>query len=203
MRAALDRRVLTSAAATIASALVAGLVQAVLSDTGWGPAVGAAGIAAAYIAPAGLVLSLVVRALWRSWQPLARDATDDEPAAARAAGALAFAALAILFIAAAGWLAAHAAGSVTHVPKLAALTVALGAAAGGVIAALVSYPATRALAALARRRPITAAHISRAVVALAALFALLLWPLSPYLAVFAISLIAFHALAARSISGAA
>lgn len=192
MRAPRVHRLLVSAAAAIASALVAGLVQAVLD----GGDVGPAARAAAWCVPAGLVLSLVVPPLWRSWKPLVRGAPDDSSSPARAAGALAFAALAILFIAGSGWLAARAAGSLTHVPRLAALTVALGAVAAGLIAALVSYPTTRALATLARRRPITAAHIPRAALALAALFSLLLWPLAPYLAVFAVSLAACHAIAA-------
>ena len=192
-----------SAVAAVAAALLAGVAEAFTSGAGWWSGVSVAAYAAIYSVPAGLVASLLVRALWRSWAPVAgersaaSEAADEAPDAARAAGGLAFAALAILFVAAAGWVASILAASLTHVPRLAALTVALGAVAAGAIAALVSSPTSRALAALARRRAVTAAHIPDAAAALAAALSLLLWPVAPYLAVQAVTLIATHRIAAR------
>ena len=192
-----------SAVAAVAAALLAGVAEAFTSGAGWWSGVSVAAYAAIYSVPAGLVASLLVRALWRSWAPVAgepgaaSEAADESPDPARAAGGLAFAALAILMIAAAGWVASVLAASLTHVPRLAALTVAVGAVAAGAIAALVSSPASRALAALARRRAITAAHIPDAAAALAAALSLLLWPVAPYLAVQAVTLIATHRIAAR------
>jgi hypothetical protein len=192
-----------SAVAAVAAALLAGVAEAFTSGAGWWTGVSVAAYAAIYSVPAGLVASLLVRALWRSWAPIAGEpgmdgqAAEEAPDAARAAGGLAFAALAILLVAAAGWLASVFAASLTHVPRLAALTVALAAVTAGAIAALVSAPAARALAALARRRAITAAHIPDAAAALAAALSLLLWPVAPYLAVQAVTLIATHRIAAR------
>lgn len=193
-----------SAVAAVAAALLAGVAEAFTSGAGWWSGVSVAAYAAIYSVPAGLVASLLVRALWRSWAPIAGQpgtaseaAADQAPDAARAAGGLAFAALAILWVAAAGWVASVLAVSLTHVPRLAALTVALGAVTAGAIAALVSSPASRALAALARRRAITAAHIPDAAAAVAAALSVLLWPVAPYLAVQAVTLIATHRIAAR------
>jgi hypothetical protein len=196
-----------SAVAAVAAALLAGVAEAFTSGAGWWSGVSVAAYAAIYSVPAGLVASLLVRALWRSWAPVAGERSaaseaDDPPDAARAAGGLAFAALAILFVAGAGWAASSLAASLTHIPRLAALTVALGAVAAGAIAALVSSPASRALAALARRRAITAAHIPDAAAALAAALSLLLWPVAPYLAVQAVTLFAAHRIAARLGAGA-
>jgi hypothetical protein len=197
------RFVAPSAVAAVAAALLAGVVEAFTSGAGWWSGASVAAYAAIYSVPAGLALSLLVRALWRSWAPVAGAASRDTaggespPDAARAAGGLAYAALAILLVAAAGWIASAAAASLTHVPRLAAMTVALGAVAAGAIAALVSSPAARGLAAVARRRAITAAHIPDAAAALAAGLSLLLWPVAPYLAVQAVTLIVAHRVAAR------
>jgi len=183
-----------SAVAAVAAALLAGVAEAFTSGAGWWTGVSVAAYAAIYSVPAGLIASLLVRALWRSWAPLAGEGAPDP---ARAAGGLAFAALAILFVAAAGWTAAAAAGSLTHVPRLAALTVALGAVAAGAIAALVSSPASRGLAALARRHTVAAARLPDAAAVVASVLSLLLWPIAPYLAVQAIALIAAHRVAAH------
>jgi hypothetical protein len=171
---------LVSALAAIAAALVAGLAEAVLAGVGFWPGVCAAGFAAITAAPAGFALALLVRTLWRSWRPLA-----DDPA--RAAGGLAFAALAILLAASAGWAGAGLAASLTHVPRLAALTVGAAAVVAGAIAALASAPAVHALA-----RHVPAARIEKAAATLAAALSLLLWPIAPYLTIFAVVLIAGH-----------
>ncbi len=140
----------SSAAAVLAATVAADLVEALMD----GPGASSAGRAAAWTVPAGLVLSLLVRALWRGWRPLAparaandpasrasgaeaRDPAAGREARARALGGLFAGALAVLLVGAAGWSGAVAAGSLTHVPRLAALTVGLFAVAGGAVAALV------------------------------------------------------------------
>jgi hypothetical protein len=181
---------LVSALTAIAAALVAGLAEAVLAGVGLWPGVCAAGFAALYAAPAGFALALLVRALWRSWQPIA------DPA--RAAGALAFAALAILLAASAGWAGARLAASLTHVPRLAALTIGGAAVVAGAIAALASAPAADALA-----RIVPAARIERAAAILAGVLSLLLWPIAPYLTFFAVALIGGHLVPSLRRRGAA
>jgi hypothetical protein len=182
---------LVSALAALAAALVAGLAEAVLAGAGFWPGVCAAGFAAMYAAPAGFALALLVRALWRSWRPLA-----DDPA--RAAGGLAFAALAILLAALAGWVGARLAASLTHVPRLAALTIGAAAVVAGALAALASAPAARALA-----RIVPAARVPSAAAGLAAVLSLLLWPIAPYLTIFAVTLVAGHAATGLRRRGAA
>jgi hypothetical protein len=182
---------LVSALAAIAAALVAGLAEAVLAGAGFWPGVCAAGFAAMYAAPAGFALTLLVRALWRSWRPLA-----DDPA--RAAGGLAFAALATLLAALAGWVGARLAASLTHVPRLAALTIGASAVVAGAIAALASAPAARALV-----RIVPAARVPSAAAALAAALSLLLWPFAPYLTIFVLALLAGHVATGLRRKGAA
>ncbi|HWM87289.1 MAG TPA: hypothetical protein VNO33_15665 [Kofleriaceae bacterium] len=168
----------TSAAASVAAALVAGLTESLVSGIGWWAGVLATGAAAAIAVPVGLLVAPLARGLWRRADP---------GAAGLWAGAGA-----VLFVTLAGWIAATASASLTHVPRLAALTVGLCAIAAGAIAALVSVPATRGLAALEQGRP-----SARTAALLGCALSLLLWPVAPYLAALGISSIAAHSLAAR------
>jgi hypothetical protein len=182
-----------AAASAAAAAIAAGVAEALRCETFWAGIV-AAGFAAAVLAPVGFALVLAGRALWQSWRPTAAALPG-----ARVAGAFAYAVLAAALVGAVGSAGTLAAASLTHVPRLAALTVGLFAVAGGLVAALVSFPAWRGLSALlglleGRTRIAAACAAALAVWISVVALAPGAWPT---LATFALALVAAHILFAR------
>jgi hypothetical protein len=156
MRASLHPA-LHAAALAVAAALAGGAVDG-LGRASVAGAATAIARTALMLAPLGFALVLAARLLSRSWRPL-------ELPRARLRGGVAFALLAAFLVGAAGWAGTAAAHSLTHVPRLAGLTVAAFAAGGALVAALLSLPAIRALSALltderARRAAIFASALA-------------------------------------------
>ena len=144
---------LTSALAAVAAALAGGAVEAVRETSGVVMGLGAIGFAALLAVPAGLVVSLALRGLWRSWRPaeLAAAMTDSETGGApRLAAWAVFLALASVVLATAvlrgmNWVEHKTGSVVVHVLVAAILAVATAA-----LLAAVSRPVLGGLTRLAR-----------------------------------------------------
>jgi arylsulfatase A-like enzyme len=140
----------------MAAAAAAGLLEAWLQGVAAAPAVCAAGAAAFYVAPAGFVMSVAARGLWRAWRPLVAPGPDGD--GARLFAGAVYAALAAIALGGAGFGVAHLVllGDDTSAAlSPGAVAAALAAAAALVLAA--SRPSVLALSRAARaaglRRP--------------------------------------------------
>jgi len=140
--------VLPSLAGLSAAAVITGLIEGLFHTTGPLHAMAAAGFVTLLALPVGLAAALVLRGLWRGWQPgqLAAGLVTETGGAPRLAAWLTYGVVAVWLVAAIAFNGVRVLLAMTRTPEVVALSAAMVITAAAVVLLFGSRPAVRVLA---------------------------------------------------------